>query len=250
MDHAPNSSDDPSLKICIHCGCQLSHKNVSRDHVPSKVLLSRQYPKNLAVVPICRECNVRFSKDEEYLAAMLASTLSGSTSVMRSTFPKAAKILEYSPKLRRRIDGTRESQITLWGETEIQWAVETERIARILVKNARGHVLYELGLPIVEPPSYVGLGPIQLMSAEQRKRFEYAPDIPIWPDEHSRMMQRVLDDDWGPGGWIEVQSGTYRYAISEPLCVHIVVHEYLASIVTWDQTADNEASVWDEYAGR
>ena len=249
MGQVPDFSDDLDPKICIHCGKDLVHKEVSRDHVPSKVLLDRPYPKNLAVVPICRECNVGFSRDEEYLAAILASVISGSTDPRHLKFPGAARVLEYSPRLRGRIDEARRSQITLWGNPEVQWATEFERISRVLVKNARGHILYELGWPMADPPSYVNVWPIQLMSVEQRERFEYSPDVPIWPDEDSRMMQRILVQDWGPGGWIDIQSGIYRYAISEPLCVHIVLHEYLASIVAWNETADIQASFWDENAG-
>ena len=37
------------------------------------------------------------------------------------------------------------------------------------------------------------------------------------------------------GGWIEVQDGIYRYAVDEFPRVRIVLREYLAAEVVWDQ---------------
>ena len=42
------------------------------------------------------------------------------------------------------------------GDPEVQWPPEIERIARVIVKNDRGHALFKLGLPLLSDPAYVG----------------------------------------------------------------------------------------------
>lgn len=42
------------------------------EHVPPRCFLEKPYPKKLATVPACQPCNGGFSRDEEYLLAVLA----------------------------------------------------------------------------------------------------------------------------------------------------------------------------------
>ena len=58
--------------ICAYCG---KEKNLTRDHVPPKVLLAEPYPANLLTVPACHECNRRFQRDDDYTRSMLALDL-------------------------------------------------------------------------------------------------------------------------------------------------------------------------------
>ena len=241
MRQLTDFSDDRNRGICVHCGEGLVSEKQTRDHVPSKVLLTSPYPENLPVVHACRRCNSGFGKDEEYLAALLASVICGSTNPQPDRFPDAVRVLQHSTQLRGRIDRARQVQGTLWGDPEITWYPELERVGRIIVKNARGHVFFELGQPIIDPPSYVNILPFQLMSCEQRNQFEIPSDISGWdisgwPEVGSRLMQRVVAGECGPGGWIEVQDGVYRYAVSESLSVRMVLFEYLAAEVVWDES--------------
>jgi hypothetical protein len=72
--------------------------------------------------------------------------------------------------------------------------------------------------------------------------FEVAPDIDvgIWPEVGSRAMQRLVVSQ--PAGlvmmdWITVQEGQYRYLAiaSSSAVVHMVIGEYLACEVVWDE---------------
>ena len=54
--------------FCVYCGKLAS----TRDHVPSRCLLERPFPKNLITVPCCQRCNRNFSLDEEYFLVALA----------------------------------------------------------------------------------------------------------------------------------------------------------------------------------
>ena len=233
MRQLSDMSDIRNKGICINCGEYLEHGKSNRDHVPTKALLDRPYPDNLPVVETCRQCNSGFSRDEEYLSALIASVVSGSTDLDTERFPAAAGILNRSVRLRERIDQSRRVQSTLWGESETLWKVESERISRVMLKNARGHVLFELGIPFTSEPSYTGLSPFLRMSAEQIEGFEALPINYIWAEACSRMMQRQAS---GEDMWVEVQSDVYRYTViptEEGTLVRIVLREYLASEMFW-----------------
>ena len=96
---------------------------------------------------LCQECNSGFSKDEEYFAAFLASVISGSTEPDSLRFPTASRILARNPRLRSRIDAARHMD-AITERKYVQWPYglrSFERIERVIVKNARGHLLFELG---------------------------------------------------------------------------------------------------------
>jgi hypothetical protein len=150
--------DERQSAWCIHCSAPLTSVDRNRDHVPSKTLLVKPYPANLPVVAVCARCNNGFSRDEEYIAALLGSVLAGSTDPADPRNP-AAEILARSPKLRSRIEQCRKEHKTADDETEIVWAPELDRINRVVVKNARGHAFHEYGEPMLEEPSGVATVP-------------------------------------------------------------------------------------------
>ena len=99
-------------------------------------------------VGMCQECNSGFSQDEEYFAAFLASVISGSSEPDSLLFPTASRSLARNPRLRSRIDAARHVETTSSGGTVVKWIPELERIKRVIAKNARGHLLFELGKPL------------------------------------------------------------------------------------------------------
>ena len=238
-------SDSRNKGFCIHCGSGLRPEDSNRDHVPTRGLLNPPYPENLPVVEVCRQCNIGFSSDEEYLIAFLGSVLSGSTTPDPIWFPVASGILTHSPRLRGRINRSQRIQLTLWDHSDLLWEPELDRVERVIVKNARGHVLYELGEPMLERPSHVSVCPIQAMTARQVDQFENVPSGSGWPEVGSRMMQRAFIVH-RPGdsqevyfdSWQDVQDGVYRYAVaqeSDGILVRMVLREYLAAEVLWDE---------------
>jgi hypothetical protein len=56
---------------CIYCGESAN----TREHVPSKVFLSRPYPENLPTVPACFDCNNSFSEDELFLSLFMVRVI-------------------------------------------------------------------------------------------------------------------------------------------------------------------------------
>ena len=229
-------SDQLSSADYIPCPEQNHSGKYSRDHIPTKALLNTPYPENLMDVGMCQECNSGFARDEEYFAAFLASVISGSTEPDPVQFPAASRILAHNPRLRSRIDAARCVEATPGKDTFVTWTPELERIERVIVKNARGHVLFELGQAIEMPPTHVAIAPIEQLTPLQFSQFEHPQGLSGWPEVGSRLMLRLLETgEVQDGGWIEVQDGIYRYAVGELPRVRIVLREYLAAEVAWDE---------------
>ena len=237
MKQLTDYSDARSRVSCTHCRVVLNSTNATKDHAPSKCLLDRPLPANLPTVMICGSCNESFAEDEEYLCVFLAAVISGDADPDPSLFPSAVASVEHSPGLRKQIKRAQRHQLPLWGEPEILWMPESDRVRRVIAKNARGHVLHELGDPVHGAPSAVGCWPVSRLSADQRDAFERIFLGPLWPGVGSRMMQRLAGLDPLVDGWIEVQEGVYRYAVAhgpDGLLVRTVIREYLATEVHWD----------------
>ena len=227
---------DERLKgACIHCGAGLSKANRSRDHVPSKALLRKPYPDNLPVVEICRDCNSRFAKDEEYAAAFLGAVLAGSTEPSRQRGPVGRGILRRNERLRSSIERAKSEFRTIGGETRTVWTPDARRFEQVIVKNARGHVCFEFGEPVFAAPTHVMACPLIGLTAEERAIFDLADAGPGWPEVGSRMLTRVLEGQDLSNGWVVVQEGVYRYAVTQTgaFVVKMVMAEYLAAEVIW-----------------
>jgi hypothetical protein len=230
--------DERQKSWCIHCARPLDGLDTNDDHVPSKSLLSKPRPHHLPIVTICRDCNTSFSLDEQYAIAFLSCVLSGSSAPDRQPNASAARALTDSPRLRALIESSRTEHTTVRGERRILWKPDTERINRVVLKNARGHAYFEWGEPMLDAPIHVWATPLESMSSVQRSEFEGASDdgrLAAWPEVGSRMMSRLVTGADMSGGWVIVQPGTYRYSVEEAggLRVRSVLWEYLATEVLW-----------------
>jgi len=230
---------DQRLKaVCIHCGAGLTAATANNDHVPSKSLLDRPWPHHLPSVTICRDCNSSFSKDEQYFVAFIQSVLVGSTDPAKHSNGSAARALNESAKLRERIEAARTVYQTLGGETRMAWRPETERINRVIVKNARGHAYFEFGEPVFGEPDHVWAVPLGALAPSELDRFQRGDDArgpAFWPEVGSRMMTRMIFGQDMVDGWVVVQNGIYRYSVTQgaELVVRSVLYEYLATEVLW-----------------
>jgi hypothetical protein len=147
--------------------------------------------------------------------------------------PKIRTILRSRPALASRLSEARQEI----GD-RVTFDVEGDWVRRIIVKLARGHVLFDLNEPRYEEPSSVALAPISSMSADKRTQFETPPPLDILPEVGSRAMQRVLLSAGAVQvDWVDVQEGRYRYltlAVGE-VVVRMVLSEYLACEVIWER---------------
>lgn len=232
MDQLHSYADQRLISGCVHCGRMAE----GDDHVPSRVLLDEPYPENLPVVPSCTTCNTGFSLDEEYLACLIECARAGGVEAVRR--PKIKRILEHSPALVARLHQARREN--LFGDVE--FVPELPRVSNVLVKLARGHAAFELSQPLRHAPDSVRYAPLCTLKPEAIDEFEGPPDIGagIWPEVGSRAMQRLVVSQAGGlviMDWITVQEGQYRYlaTASSSVVVRIVIGEYLACEVVWDE---------------
>ena len=229
----------------MHCGTDLSSLNspeTTQEHVPSKCLLRKPYPAKRVTIDACRECNKSFSLNEEYLKGLLWTVLAGSTDPGKQKTPEVARMLKRSAGLRERIENSRTERTTLFGEQEIVFTPEMERVKRVVIKNARGHALYELDRGMsFEADDFFAI-PLQILTPEQRDEFETpggTGELLGWSEVGTRLFQRqcgtAQSDMIGP--WVIVQNGVYRYAVvdreDDGLLVQSVIQEYLATSVYW-----------------
>ena len=116
------------------------------------------------------------------------------------------------------------------------WVPEDDRINRVVLKNARGHVYYEIGQPVLHEPAFVGTRPFILMTPEERTRYEGTGGLAAWPEVGSRMMTRLGTGEDLHNGWIVVQDEFYRYRVEQVggFVVRAVLQEYLATEVYWN----------------
>lgn len=238
MDQIREFVDDRQKAWCIQCGDQVADVDTNRDHVPSKALLRKPYPENLPVVDTCVACNEGFSPDEEYLRLFLHCVLIGSTDPERHSDAKIARALQRHKKLRARIERSKTEYRTIGGETRCVWKPERERVERIVVKNARGHVFYEYGEPMLGGATRVWTLPLTVMSASEREEFEYdgvVEELAGSPEVGSRMMTRALTGQDMRDGWVIVQDGVYRFRVQQRcgIVVRSVLSEYFATEVHW-----------------
>ena len=239
MERIEEFVDERQKSWCIHCGAWIGGVDTNKDHVPSRALLLKPHPANLPVVRVCNTCNNSFSVDEEYLFLFLRCVLAGTTNPDRHEDARIARALRRHDKLRARIEHSKREYPTIGSETRTVWQPETERVNRVIVKNARGHAFYEYGEPMLTGTEHVWATPLDVMSEAERESFEDVEDDDVlagWPEVGSRMMTRVMTGQDLCDGWVVVQEGVYRYRVEQygTIRVRSVLHEYLATEVYWN----------------
>lgn len=231
-------SDDRHKAWCIHCGRNINSIDTNRDHVPSKSLLVKPYPDDVSTTEICEECNTSFSRDEEYFGALMSAILTGNTNPEDQTLEIGRRTFSRNESLRKRIDRSRKTFQTRDGQMKTTWDPEGDRVRNVIVKNARGHVFFEGGEAMLEPPVLVEIEPISELTPSAVDAFlGRGSNLAIWPEVGSRWMQRVLSDpNFDSDGFLIVQPDVYRFKLEVGAGIGIksVVHEYLATSVFWE----------------
>jgi hypothetical protein len=231
MDPRKLFVDKRLVGLCVYCGAVPD----SRDHCPSKVLLDDPFPEDLPVVEACIACNNSFSLDEQYLACLIEIVVSGSANPNDIGRERIKTILIETPALTARIE--EKKRIDEAGN--LIWDVDADRVRRIVLKLARGHIAYELSLPKIEEPDSVSIMPLMLMSEEERTQFECSGEGSFagWPEIGSRAfikaVKEVSNAESNP--WTIVQPGRYRYMVgqSDGDFVRLVIGEYLSCHIAW-----------------
>lgn len=224
-------SDERLLKQCAHCGASVAGNGANRDHCPPRAWLERPLPSHPPWVRTCRTCNSATASEEEYTTAFLSVVLSGTAVPEEQNHSPARKILSNKPAIRQAID---KSQIRDPNGT-LEWMPDFDKFARVIEKNARGHVCFELGYSQIGAVKSVHTIPLQNLSNEIRCAFETGPQLALWPEVGSRAMHRIVSGVDLCGSWVVVQDGRYRYRVHEDgQSVQSVIFEYLATDVIFE----------------
>jgi len=231
MDPKKLFMDERLKDVCAYCGDSAD----SRDHVPSRILLDKPYPENLPVVESCSKCNNDFSIDEEYAACLIECVIHGTTTPNDNFRDKVSRTLKVRPSIAARI----ESAKAIDKENKIIWNPEIKRIKNVILKLARGHMSYGLGLQHTEETPIVDVLPIPLLTEEEFDTFNSLNENVgiLYPEIGSRAFINLLSGKpTAYGGWHVVQNGRYRYAIGQSSgdWVKFVLSEYLACRVIWE----------------
>jgi hypothetical protein len=234
MDPRHLFMDERLTRGCAYCGA----KPDTRDHVPSRVLLDEPYPLNLPTVDACEDCNASFSLDEQYVACLIDVVVSGSAQPAEVRREKVKRLLGENVALASRIDASREADRA----GNPAWQPEVDRVRRVLLKLARGHVAHEL-YPNLEDPLQVSFAPLPTLNEAERAAFE---DVPVqgivgFPEIGTRAFLRTVlavGQNQGPvaysEAWVVVQADRYRYMVDpDGRMVRMVLSEYLACRVAW-----------------
>lgn len=231
MDPRQLFIDERLLGVCAYCGAQPD----TRDHVPSKILLDEPFPANLPVVDACSKCNGGFSLDEEYLACFIESVICGGTDNNKLS-EKVAKVFQHNPALAKSI----QASVSKDESGGLVWKVDTVRVRNVLLKLARGHLAFELGVLPPFKPYIIEFTPFPVIDDSQRAVYEtdLGDDSMLLPEIGSRSFVNLLKDRNNPyGKWHVVQDNKYRYAVGQSNqgnWVKFVLSEYLACRVAWD----------------
>jgi hypothetical protein len=139
------------------------------------------------------------------------------------------KILAKTPLLREKLKQCE----TVNCSNEFCMQVDDNRVKNIMMKLARGHVLFEINEIYLKEPEYISFIPLHMLSESDRKIFEAYKNQSIFPETGSRAMTRAISE---MPGWINVQEGLYRYCVSwsGSIIVKIVIGDYLACQVIWE----------------
>ena len=232
-------ADERHKGWCIHCGAVLGSVESNLDHVPSKTILDRPFPENLPTVRICKSCNTSFSNDEEYFTAFLGSVLAGTTDPDQQVVERVEKTLNRNYRLQDEIESQLEVVKDAEGNDQVTFVPVLARIQNVVVKNARGHVLFEHGQPAEGEPARIAIQPIPTLPPDTLASFETIDYGAGWPEVGSRLMTRlVTGEDMRADGWVVVQPNVYRFAVMErgQIVVRTVIREYLATEVAWDHS--------------
>lgn len=232
-------ADERHKAWCIHCGAVLGVVESNLDHVPSKTILDRPFPENLPTVRICKSCNTSFSNDEEYFTAFLGSVLAGTTDPNRQVVERAEKILDSNYRLQDEIESQLKVVKDANGNDQVTFVPDLARIQNVVVKNARGHVLFEHGQPAEGEPARIAIQPIPTLPPDTLASFETIDYGAGWPEVGSRLMTRfATGEDMRVDGWVVVQPNVYRFAVMDhdQFVVRTVIREYLATEVAWDRS--------------
>lgn len=109
------------------------------------------------------------------------------------------------------------SNVRVTDGDRVWWNVESDRVARVVLKLARGHHLYEQNEPCFEEPDGVTVVPLRTLGNEARRHIGTCRErlAESWQPRKAAHLARGHD---GFQPLVEVQPDRYRYMTASRLC--------------------------------
>ena len=225
-----NYSDKRQRDYCTYCRNELG----TRDHVPSKVFLEKPYPDNLPVVPCCKRCNESFSLDEQYLAVLLECIYSGSCELEKLKRNNIKQTLKNRPLLLKQMN-----QSIKFNRKGYEININEKRIENVILKLAKGHLMFEFNTPEVKPPSSVFFDFVSTLNKEERETFVQPIKLTKMPEIGCRACSNILVSNEGETYtyWTNVQDHSYQYIVG--YCNAYIVREIIRDIFVYEVVWNN-----------
>jgi len=218
-----NNADERQTGFCAYCHGEYG----TSEHIPSKVFLDKPYPDDLPVIFTCKDCNGGFSSDEEYVACLIECAKCNTCDINKLERESIKKTLSHSPALLARI-----SESSIIDDGKLMFKAEDERVQNVLIKLARGHLLYEFNEQIFDEEPIINWCDFTQVPDEERLRFESLMELTKMPEAGCRACSNVgiFNEQILCLPWLEVQKSRYRYLVNYNggYLVRIVINEYLA----------------------
>jgi len=218
-----------------HIGCAFCGEQVSTvDHIPARAFLVKPYPENLCTIDVCAECNNASSQDEEYVAFLLhyLKLLEEGKHEELDKYFNTECNLKKERRLRKEDALFNVFNADAFGTYYLN--IDKEAIKRVLIKYAKGHILYELGKRIFDIPNHIAFVFKNQIDDSVMDKFEKIQDCTVFPEVGSRLLQRIAK--YGTNDWVKIQDGRYRYFIgySPGISVKIVINELMLGEIIWE----------------
>ncbi|WP_127483777.1 hypothetical protein [Paenibacillus ehimensis] len=223
-----------SYSECIYCGKQAN----TREHIPSRVFLSKPYPSNLAIVPACVKCNNSFSNDELFLSILIEKLKIKHFGQNYVLSEEADRRIKQNEKLAHMIDAAIENE---------RLDEFNKKISRVIFKLAIGHSVYELSEGYCIEDGTVKYSFLNHLSAEEVDEFSLPFNLngQLFPEIGSRVYERILflEVNFAAASdpeqltaplvlldWVDVQEKRYSYTsyrFGDEIVVKMIINEFL-----------------------
>ena len=218
--------------ICPYCGCVLDSTNKTVDHIPSKALIDKPYPANMAAIPCCTSCNRRFSLDEEYSSVLLECVKQQSFDSNVFSRESIKRTVLHTPSLletvRRRVRFESEDRFSI--------APDDDRFKAVLLKLVKAHLRFEDSMFLIRDDSIrLSFDSIDNMPEPDVTRFLTPFSSTLLPEVGSRALESVMiiqEDNTRQirycSPWICYQKDTYSFCVAATGDkVKILLHGFL-----------------------
>ena len=228
MTDASIAIDDPGQGRCFHCAQKFASEAMIAMRIPADGIASDARRGSIVRVSMCRSCAMRVSGDDAYLSMFLKQGIANVPELERDR-PRDGEIGVFTHEEQLLVSAAYD------GLPRFISNPQYERILAVIVKNARAHVLAELGRVMPGWPDAMLVKTLPNASLAWIDSFLKIDHTQTWPQAGSRLMVRMFTGENMQSGWIIVAPDSYAYTVFENggVTVRSIIKEYLLTEISW-----------------